>query len=171
MAKRNPDYEDENLQEAVDAVKEKYEPKIKQLLEEVCEEAKERGYACNGPMDWSDETYKWAVSITPQGGDVEDSVDVSVEIAESWVFNNKPGGINFSMLTVSYEGKILGTLLPYNFTDQVWAPLSDVEAIEESWDLFDSGADTNEIFYFIDQHYEDREPNPSSRKLKNKLLR
>lgn len=164
--------EEEKYVEAVEEVKEEYEPKLKKLLEEVCALATGEGYECSGPSDWSDETYKWAVMVTPTGGDVEDSVDVSVEIAESKAYDGTLAGINFSMNAVGYEGEIIGGLTPYNYTDQVWVPVSDAKAIKERWHLFNGGADANEVLYLIDQFYDNKSENPlSSRKLKSKLLR
>lgn len=150
---------------------EKYGPKIQKLLEIICSEAKERGYECTSPIDMSDDTYRWAVAVSPPGAETEDSVDVSVEIATSEAYDGTPGGLNFSMNVVSYEGEMLGGLTPYNYTDEVWVSMSDPDAVEERWRLFDNGANENEVLYHIDQFYENREDNPGTRKLKNKLLR
>lgn len=146
--------------EAMDKVGERYQPKMKEALEEIRKEALERGYSCCEPYDLSDQTYRWSMLIKPPGMDPDEpnaGVDVTLEIAESFAYDSDPGdvnGVNFSLDVVEYGGQIVSGFQPYNFTPLVWVPESDRDAIEERWTLFMSGFDAADVIGSIDGYYE-----------------
>jgi hypothetical protein len=131
-----------------------YEPKIAVLLEKIRAEALKRGYQCAEPADWTDETYKWAILVLPEGAESSEAgIDVSVEIAESQVYGDPPGGVNFSLDVVAVAGRIIGGHTPYNYTPDVW--VKDREAVADRWTEFSEAvsADVEVVLDRIDSYY------------------
>jgi len=158
-------------QDVIEELSKTYVPKMKRLLAEVCRSARDEGLECSEPYDRSDEMFAWSVVVYPRGGSEQDGVDVTVQISESGVYEGEGGGLNFSMDLVSYGGEIVGGLTPYNYTSDVWVPVLDADAVEQRWDIFESGADPYEAVYLINEHLSKESAGVSTRKLKNRLLR
>lgn len=131
-----------------------YQPKMKELLEQVRTEAHERGYDCNEPGDMSDDHYRWFVLVCPKGGEYENGVDVTVSAPESETFDGHEGGVNFSSDVVHYGGVILGGMCPYNYTEGCWVDRKDPEAIRERWELFFAHFDAGQVLDLIDAYYQ-----------------
>ncbi len=140
-------------QTALERIHEIYEPKIRQILDEITEEAKRRGHASSGPADLTDEEYRWFTLICKTAGDVDGGVDVTITIAESGVHDGKPGGVSFMLFAVSYGGEVLGGVAPYNYTPQVWVSEKSEELVAERWGIFSSWVDASTIVDSVDEYF------------------
>ena len=140
-------------QTASERIHEIYEPKIRQILTDIIEEAKRRGHAASGPNDLTDEEYRWFTLICKTDGEPDGGVDVTIIIAESGVHDGVPGGINFMLDVVSYGGLVLGGVAPYNYTDAVWVPEKDEALVAERWNIFTSCIDPAAVIDEIEKHF------------------
>ena len=166
-------------QEIADELSKTYAPKMKKMLRQICDVAREEGFDCGEVIDMSDETYRFAVLIKPKGADQEDGVDVTVDMAESQSYGDTEGGLNFSLDVVGYGGEIIGGLTPFNFSPQVWVSMDDPKAVAERWQLFDQGVDPYDVIYLVKEFYEKRgrsgnpshAPSKEVRKIRNRVLK
>lgn len=136
-------------------VGEDYAERVHEFLLAVCDEARsvERGLACDGPADMTDEEHRWSVLVRQVGGDEEDGVDVTVTVLESEVRGDEEGGVNFGLDVVSYGGAIVGGFVPYNYTPDVWVDAADSDAVEARWRLFDGGLDPSAVVDSIQEYW------------------
>lgn len=147
----------------------KYLPKMRSFIKAVCKAAKGSGFVCTEITDVSDDTYGVGVVIYPKGKTVEDGVDVTVDMPESAVAGDEPGGLNFRVNIVGYDGVVVGGLTPYNYTQDVWVAMDDDKAVAERWSVFDTSADPVEVVSLA-KGWMQSKPG-SMRKIKNRVLR
>jgi len=139
----------------IDEVRQEYEPKIREILDGICKEARDRGYHCDGVDDVTDEEYQWSLFITPSEDDEERGVDISVTIVEAVVRGDDPeDGIAFSMDVVGRGGEIIGGFTPYNYGPDLWVSMSDEDAVDERWEIFDGGIDPDVVVYGIEEFWQ-----------------
>lgn len=132
-----------------------YVPKIKIMLDEVREEALERGFQCDEPYDMTDEEVRWNVLVKPAKAEPEDEVgvDVSITILESEASDGTEGGCNFALEMIEYGGIVVGGMVPYNYTEQVWVRREDEEAVERRWVIFNDGFSASAVLDLIESFY------------------
>lgn len=133
--------------------KEEFAGRLEKLLSELCKDARERGLECDGPADMTDEEYSYSVLVYPEGAEYSDGVDVGITLLESAVNGNDPGGVNFGLRVVSYGGHVLGGLVPYNYTPDVWVSEADENAVEERWNVFSHAYDPSVILDQIQEWF------------------
>lgn len=135
---------------------ETYVPRIKTMLDEVRKDALERGFQCDEPYDMTDEEVRWNVLVRPADAtpDQDVGVDVSITILESEACDGTKGGCNFALEMVEYEGLIVGGMVPYNFTEHVWVPRDDENAVETRWRVFNEHFSASSIVDRIVEFYE-----------------
>ena len=138
-------------QTASERIHEIYEPKIRQIFDEILAEAKSRGFQGAGPHDMTDEEYCWSLMIYRDAQ--EDGADVKITIAESGVHEGEGGGINFMLDAATYGGTMLGGVAPYNYTKDVWVPEKDEQAVAARWEIFTAAFDANEIVDSMERHF------------------
>lgn len=123
-----------------------YTTKIRSLLEQVRDAAREHGLDSSDPYDMSDAEERWALHVQPAGSsDDEDGVEVSITVLESEQCDGQENGLNFGLDVVSHGGRILGGLCPFNYTDRVWVDRDDSEAVEERWKVFANAFDAGPV--------------------------
>lgn len=137
----------------------KYQDKLRKLLEVICKEAVRRGYECSGPHEMTDEEEKWSILIVPPGASEEDGVDVSVTIEESGNAGHAPGGVNFTLSAVSYQGHVLGDVVAGQ--GGRWVDPSEAWAMSERWDIFRDAVDRRRVLDWAEKHWERHPPEPS----------
>ncbi len=144
-------------------IKEKYEPRIKKILEDIIESLKEETtLQVEGPYDMHDDEYRWCLFITSEGDRKENEerdetyagIDLRFEILESEHCDGTEGGVNFGVDITDVQGHMIGGLCPYNYTDKVWVSRSDDDAVEERFCLMEQ-ADVGEITYLLIDWYEE----------------
>lgn len=135
-----------------------YVPRIKTMLDEVRKEALERGFQCDEPYEMTDEEVRWCVLVRPADAKPEEEVgvDVRISILESEPSDGTEGGCNFALEMVEYEGIVVGGMIPYNFTEHVWVPREDENAVETRWrvfnEYFSATGVLDQIFEFYQKH-------------------
>lgn len=141
----------------IEEIGETYQPKMKAMLEELRAEAVERGLTAHPLVDMTDEEYAWRLDLTPPNGEEDDGVSVTLSIAEAAVHGDAPGedpesnGVNFSLIMVGDGGSIVGGLTPFNYTPDVWVPVTDHEGVAARWRIFDNACDPS---YLLDEAIE-----------------
>lgn len=120
-----------------DAIKEKYEPRILALMAAIREriEAETDWRGCE-PFDMTDEEYRWDMTFN-RNGNRDDGVDVAFTIVESDVREGSEDGIAFMLEFTGYGGRMLGSMSPYNYTEELWVPLEDTDGIEARFAMFE----------------------------------
>jgi hypothetical protein len=63
----------------------------------------------------------------------EFDIDVSITLAESRAYQGDDSGINFSISAVSTGGRIVGDLIPENYSPGVWVSLRKPQEIAARW--------------------------------------
>lgn len=116
-------------------IKTKYEPRILALMNQVREliEA-ETPYSVSEPFEMPADEWRWDMVITVPG--MED-VGYSFTILESEVNDGEENGVSFEVNAVAEGGQMLGGMCPGNYSDDLWVPRGDEEAVEERFKLFE----------------------------------
>lgn len=136
-------------------MEELYVPRIKTMLDEVREEALERGFHCDESYEMTDEEIRWNVLVRPAGAKPGDEigVDVSITILESEPSDGTEGGCNFALEMVEYGGVIVGGFIPYNFTEHVWVRRDDENAVATRWSVFNEHFSAMAVVDQIEKFY------------------
>lgn len=108
------------------AIKRKYQKRILGILNAIAEDLREEGYEPEEPLDMECDGYSWMMAVDVSGT----KVDISLKICESEHYDDSKYGVNFSVDLVTEEGRILGGLTPYNYSDNCWVSRKDADAIE-----------------------------------------
>lgn len=136
-------------------IKNKYSERILKYLNEMREDIlfENEFLTCSLPAeeDWDD--FRWAMYVRPVDGTSEEGVDIQFIIAESESWDGEENGVNFMVDVVSYEGQMIGGLIPYNYSDDVWVSRDDEDAIEKRFKLVED-ADVGDVSYLISEFYE-----------------
>ena len=135
--------------ERVEAIKNVYGPKIEDLMTDLAGYLRGEGWQTNGPHDMSGDDYSWMLNIRMGSAPDDDSIDITIEIAEAGTYGDPPTGINFGMMIVEYGGRIIGQWTPFNYTERCWVDMNDDDAIDQRWSEFKHGADLPEIAYIV----------------------
>lgn len=120
----------------------RYSARIRAILRKIAEALRSEGFEVEGPYylgRQGNENPRWYLSVPPdeEGGE---SVDISLDIAESERFDGTEGGVNFTIDIVEEGGRVLGGMAPYNYTDDVWVQRSDAKAVEARFALIEESA-------------------------------
>jgi hypothetical protein len=130
----------------LEGIKNKFEPKIRKVLEAMREVLKNEGYAVGEVYDMHDDVYRWSFLVcrdkSVEGdynpSDLQDNdVDITFIIAESHEYDGTENGLNFMVNIVEVGGSILGGMCPFNYTEDVWVDINDPDAIEERFSYFE----------------------------------
>lgn len=107
----------------------------------------------------TDAEVRWCVLVRPAGSNPGDDVgvDVSITILESEECDGSEGGCNFGLDLVEYGGIVVGGMVPFNFTEQVWIPREDADAVRARWAIFDDGFSASAVMDRIENFYRERE--------------
>lgn len=138
----------------VTAVKDRYAERIVKVMERIRAELQEAGYHTEGPDEMFGDDYRWAllVRVVSEPGQypvADGDIDITLQIAESMQFEGTEDGINFSLDVVEVGGRILGGLTPYNYTNDVWVDVSDDDAVEWRFSIFEQ-ADPYDIVTLLE---------------------
>jgi len=107
------------------------------------------GYTVSGPHDLSCDDYEWYIAI--EGNGLPEQVDASIEINESMQYEGSTDGLNVSLDIVAWGGRILGGLSPFNYTPQVWVPLTDLHGIVARMAMIED-ADMTSAVALVDEY-------------------
>lgn len=128
---------------AVEAVAKNYESRIAALLADFATTAATVNWLTDGLVqDMTADDFEWHVTIKParllaeatdNGVDADEgeNVDIAIKIEESLSHDGTTAGINFSLDIV------LGGILPFNYSPQVWVDVTDADAVEERFKMIE----------------------------------
>jgi len=130
-----PDLDDSELTECYEKIKATYEDRLKNVLTGIKTELERFSWFCSKIYEQEDGRYAIGVSrdanhLTRDGDPDEQDVDVVAQILNSKDWDGTRGGISFNVDITSYGGEMIGGLTPYNYTDDVWVPVTDESRVE-----------------------------------------
>ena len=140
----------------IEKVKEKYQDRIISYLDEVRKELEKNNIITSIVEDYSsDDIYFGFMVYKDEKGELENSLDVSFHIYDAKDYDAKDyddiEGLNFGIEIVSYDGEIVGELIPYNYSSNVWV-LED-EDIEERFNLIVEESNIYSMIKLIKEFY------------------
>jgi hypothetical protein len=124
-------------------IKEKYEARILTIMNKIKSELEDEGFVVTDPYEMCDRDDEWWMRVVTGEGrtaddDLEDDdIDIRFIIATSTDWDGTENVVNFMLDVVEVSGRMLGGLIPYNYTDQVWVSRDDEEAIEERFQIME----------------------------------
>lgn len=110
-----------------------YRKKFLQLLARIGEVFQARGWRVEEPWEASDEEYSFALPVYL--GNV--ACDVQLYLVESLCREGSLDGVAFSLNLGAPCGHVIGVMTPYNYSEELWVPVTDTEAVLERWRLFE----------------------------------
>jgi hypothetical protein len=148
-------------------VKKEYSKRIRELLADIRDDVNEilkptYSVRAKGPHDLSEDEYQWDVPIYDRNGEL--LATVALSIAESDQYDGgSENGINFILEVIAQGGRILGQCAPYNYTSDVWVPLTlsdgspNYKGIEQRFCLLEYAVDRSEIIDTLEDYLEEIE--------------
>jgi len=137
----------------LELIKNKYQDRIISYLDEVRKELEKNNIITSIVEDYSsDDIYFGFMIYKDESLELENSLDVSFHIYDAKNYDNIEG-LNFGIDIVSYEGEIVGGLIPYNYSNNVWV-LSE-EDIEERFNLIVEESDIYSMIKLIKEFYKE----------------
>lgn len=141
----------------IEEIETKYKPQMERIIGEIKQLFEEEGYSTSEVDDYSDEHLRLDFVVYKNGeteeGPEEDDVDISFQVAPSLYFDGSLEGVNFMVDIVSVGGNMIGGLIPYNYSDDVWADINDESAVEERFNIFNN-TDPYEILSLVEGFWE-----------------
>ena len=134
--------------DSVDRLWEIYRPKMEALCERIKAACEADGIPCDY-SECSDEEYgfwlTYRLESEPGEDYTEGDMDSHLYLLESACREGSEEGVSFGLTSCFYGGRLGGpTLTPYNYTGDLWVPVSDSDAIAERWEIFEQ-ADLDEL--------------------------
>jgi hypothetical protein len=115
----------------------KYGERALKVLRAIAEDVRKKtGLTVEDPADWSIDEFHWGMDVKYGKGE-EDRIDVTLHVCESNSSDGSKGGVTFRIDAVDYGGELVGGFSPYNYTEEVWVPRRDEQAVEERFKLFE----------------------------------
>jgi len=142
-------------------IMQKYRKRIMAIMNKIAEAVREAGFRIDGPDFLDGENYSWSILSSfrdrpqPDGSSWDEDVNIDVNIIESEPYGEPKGGVNFGLDIVEVGGGILGGVTPYNYTDEVWVPRRDKEAVEERFKIFEESIDPSDVVRILEEHKEE----------------
>lgn len=125
----------------IQAIHERYSPRMQALLEWLAAALRMAGYAVVGPDDWSGGSeYVWGMLVAGTEGHTDpqdDDIDVHLWVCDSESWAGDQQGVSFMLDLVTVGGRLVGQYCPKNYTEEVWVPRSDPQAIEERFSMME----------------------------------
>lgn len=158
MFERTSEEREEDLaRERITKLEQRYTHRIKKILWALKRVLKEAGFKTSSLSEipgeyasmWQFVTY---VKGTWRRMD-DDDVDISMGMAISEECDGEKGGLNFVCHISTVGGRILGGLVPFNYTSDVWVPRTDEVAIISRLCMFED-ADPSDVVSIIKRHAE-----------------
>jgi len=146
----------EQYTQGVKRVKDEYEPKILEVMTEIGDALAEAGFEVEAPYDEHFDDFRWAMLVTvdkdchPDDRPSEQDIDITFIIAESDQYDGTEDGINFMLNVVKVGGEVIGGMCPFNYSEDVWVPLDNPEAIAERFSYFEQ-ADPDSMVNLIQE--------------------
>lgn len=125
-------------EKAVDRIHTKYKARMLAFLKRIGKACKKLGIKADAPFEMADDEYAYWMTVRYPGADQDDSLDMQLYLVDSLAREGSLDGVSFSLMSAMYSGVIDGpSLSPSNYTEGLWIPVTDAEAIKERWQIFE----------------------------------
>ena len=125
----------------VEAVKDRYNDRILAILARIRDAVREAGLQCDNPEPMHGDRFEWSLRVGEKG---PDTIAVNLVICEQRDYEGTGTGITFRLAATQIDGRVLAEFSPGNFMPEVWLDVTDDDAIEDRFALFE-GLDPLEI--------------------------
>lgn len=123
-----------------------YKPKLMELAQHVREQLEEEGYVVTELSDYTDSDLSISMLIPFETSeDNRQGFDITFRLMDAKEWDGTDNGTNFNMDITETGGRMCGGLTPYNYTSEVWVDPTDLDAVEERWQLFKNAVDVDDI--------------------------
>lgn len=148
--------EEDAYKDAVDSLwNTTYRAAFTAKLKDIAGDLTEDGWDIDGaPWDSSDEEYQMGLSFSSYGR----TADVRITMVESLCREGSLDGVAFSMDLGATCGHVIGEMTPFNYSEDLWIPVSDVAVIAERWELI-RDSDGHEVDNVMGNHFDTCEDN------------
>ena len=119
----------------VEAVKDRYNDRILAILASIRDAVRGVGLQCDDPEATHGDRFEWSLCA---GERVPDLIAVNLVICEQRDYEGAGTGITFRLAATQIDGRVLAEFSPGNFTLQVWIDVTDDDAIEDRFALFET---------------------------------
>lgn len=125
----------------VESVKDRYNNRILAVLARIRDAIREAGFQCSDPEPMHHDRFEWSFGA---GRTKPGDAFVNFAIAEKPDYEGEGTGITFHLTILEDGGRVLGVFSPFNFTSAAWIDVTDGDAIEDRFALFET-LDPNEM--------------------------
>lgn len=135
----------------------RHKKRIEMLLNGIIAAMREAGFKMDDLADWSDDEYTWNFVTRLESSEGEDysegDMDHTFTIVESLARDGSLDGVSFGLSSCYNGGRIGGpSCTPYNYSDDLWVPVTDISAVNDRFDLMASILEnTSEFVYCMEQ--------------------
>lgn len=124
------------------------------LLERIRTLLMDAGYKVEKPV-WFDisDDIRWGMMVNPPWGEGSADVYIEAHIEEDYEgdeLDHHPG-LQFAVHIIGDGGIIIGQLSPFNYTEDVWVPRNDPEALDARFGLLEA-ADYSNVPELLMEH-------------------
>ncbi len=115
-------------------MKDRYNDRILAVLARIRDAVREAGLQCDNPEPTHGDRFEWSLRVGEKG---PDAIAVNVVICEQRDHEGAGTGITFRLAATQIDGRVLTEFSPGNFTPAVWIDVTDSDAIEDRFALFE----------------------------------
>jgi len=119
----------------VEAVKDRYSDRILAILGEIRDAIRRAGLQCDDPEPTHGDQFEWSLCVGEKASEV---IAVSLVICEQRDYEGAGTGITFRLAATQIDGRVLAEFSPANFTPAVWIDVTDSDAVEDRFALFET---------------------------------
>lgn len=116
-------------------VERRYKQRTLRLMEALAAKAGEAGLEAGKP--WA-HCLDGSLRVELTLGSEPNRIDLTFRFCFSEHWDGEKGGLNFSLDAVHEDGSMITGLTPYNYSDRVWVPRKDAQAVEERFRLMEA---------------------------------
>ena len=124
-----------NYEAQVEAVKDRYNDRILAILARIRDAVREAGLQCDDPEATHGDRFEWSLCVGEKG---PDAIAVNVVICEQRDYEGAGTGVTFRLAATQIDGRVLAEFSPGNFTPAVWIDVTDSDALEDRFALFET---------------------------------
>ena len=124
-----------NHEAQVEAVKDRYNDRILAILARIRDAIREAELQCDDPEPTHGDRFEWSLRV---GEKDPDAIAVNLVICEQRDHEGAGTGITFRLAATRIDGRVLAEFSPANFTPDVWIDVTDSDAIEDRFALFET---------------------------------
>lgn len=118
----------------MERIAKKYEERIKAGIKDVREELEGSGWIVSDIEERHDDDYCWNIVVRRSSHDLhedssDDFINIDFNIVKSEYHDGEVGGMNFSVDICTVGGKVIGGIVPGNYTEDCWVPRNNEDLV------------------------------------------